>query len=119
VANTQAELAIESIVVGRDYERTWTIAPATGKSNSDVVTELTGATATVAIVDTDGSTSILASGSITTTITAATRLLKVEIADTATSGLTPGRYRWSAYITTTGGKLWPVLLGEAFVRRLP
>jgi hypothetical protein len=118
MANAHAQLALETLVVGRSFERTWVIDPPPGKSNADVVTELTGATATVSIVDADGTTEIVAADAIDVTITEASRLFKVEIAADDTADLTPGLYRWKAYVTKAG-KQWAITLGEARVRALP
>jgi hypothetical protein len=105
----------ERITVGCDALVIVTITPPSGMTSAEVVTALTGATATAAIVDMDGSTSIVANGSIGKSITASTRKLEMTIADTITALLTPGVYRWSVYVTTSGGTAWPVAMGDAQV----
>lgn len=110
-------LASDWIVRGRSYEQTVTLDPAPGKTNADVIAALTGATCTSRIVDTDGATQVTAS--VSASIDAANRSITLSITAANTSSLTPGRYRWDVYVTTSGGAAIAVRIpGIAHVRAL-
>lgn len=111
-------LAVDSIVVGRSWEASIVLDPAPGKVAADVVTELTGATCTARIVDTDGSTVI--TSDIAESIDAASRTITLTLTAAQTASLVPGRYRWDVKITATDTSQWPVRMpGIAQVRALP
>jgi hypothetical protein len=115
----RAVLGLDAIVVGYDYRATVVIDPPAGLEDDDVETELTGATVTARILDSDGST-VIATG-VTETVDAGDREVTLVIASAVTALLAPGsHYVWDVMVTTSGAKKWPVTgLGRAVVRALP
>lgn len=111
-----AVLAVDEIVIGRDYTATITIDPAPGKTNAEVVTELTGSTITARILDSDGTTVI--TSTITGAVSAAARTITLTITDTVTTALAAGsHYLWDVKVTTTGALIWPVRMPRRCVIR--
>jgi hypothetical protein len=107
------------LTVGRDFICVWGVTPDPGlpADNDDVTTDLTGATVTAAIVDTDAAaTAIVPDTAITCTVDAPTRAVVMTIGADDTDALVPGVYRWSVYVTLTGGEKYEVTgLGPAQV----
>lgn len=104
-------MALDSIVVGADWTALITVAPTDGESNSDVTSYLTGATVT-ALLTTGGTTAATASGAVAS---AANRTVRLTLTDTQTSGLTQGVHRWNVTVTTSGGLVYPLDVGDTRV----
>lgn len=115
---TSAFVRPEDIVVGCDAIAIFEIVPPDGMTNAEVVTALTGATLTASIVDTDGSTEVVAGASLIAEIDEGARLVQLSMTAAVTAVLTPGVYRWNVYITTSGGSVWPFAMREAQVYAL-
>jgi hypothetical protein len=112
MANPSVQWARNRLTVGRDFSMTVEIDPPEGTAlaNSDVVTMLTGATATAVLVDRAG-TSVVANGSIGKTIDASARTLTLTIADTVMDSVSAGWVVWQVYVTASGGDEWPIAIG--------
>jgi hypothetical protein len=102
-------MALDKIIVGCDWVGTLTVTPTSGETASDVTTHLTGASVAANLEDIDGTVIATAAGAV---VSAANRTVSLTLTDTITSGLTPGDYRWDARLTTSGGMIYPIAIGE-------
>lgn len=107
------------LVVGRDFIGAWEINPDPGipATAQDVIDDLVGASVTASIVDTDDeATVIVASADITGAVDSPSRSILLTIAAADMADITPGFYRWSVFVTLSGGEKYAVTgLGRAQV----
>jgi hypothetical protein len=111
-----AYLAHDTIVVGCDFSLSLIIEPISGQTEAEVITALTGASASAAVIDSDADGTL---ASATASVTAATRTLTITMTDTVTGALTAQHGLWRVRITTAAGLVWPVRMPPALIRALP
>ena len=111
-------MSLDPIIAGCTWEVTLTVAPSVGRTNADVIADLTGATAAAHIYATK--TDALPAATFSTSIDAASMAIGLSLGPTDTAALAEKNgYVMDVRVTTVDGAIRPVSVGTPVaVRRL-
>lgn len=102
-------MALDPIVIGCDWSSTITVEPTDGRTIADVTDDLTGATVTAALYDSNQKKLADASASVAS---ASDRTLSVALSAATTATLTPTKScSWDIRVSSAG-KVLPVSVYE-------